>query len=135
MENMVSTHIYFLLTLVTDVLKLVTGYMNYIYIRLRLNPACNYLLVCRNGKQVSKLTNIFGRVVYEAIGKYINPTRYRQVKKTESIEKLNTSEQVNLSQDQKHTSAVAKIHYQKLKSEDVAAKAKKIMGKLRDKNE
>ena len=54
MENMVSAHIYFLLTLVTDVLKLVTGYMSYIYIRLRLNPACNYLLVCRNGKQVSK---------------------------------------------------------------------------------
>ena len=115
-----------------DSLTLVTGYMN--YIRPRLNPACNYLLVCRNGKQISKLTNIFGRVVYEAIGKYINPTRYRQIIETESIEKLNTSEQANLSQDQKHTSAVAKIHYQKLKSEDVAAKAKKIMGKLRDKN-
>ena len=53
-----------------DVLTLVTGYMN--YIRPRLNPACNYLLVCRNDKQISKLTNIFGRVVYEAIGKYIN---------------------------------------------------------------
>ena len=116
-----------------DVLTLVTGYMN--YIRPRLNPACNYLLVCRNGKQISKLTNIFGRVVYEVIGKYINPTRYRQIIETESIKELNTSEQANLPQDQKHTSAVAKIHYQKLKSEDVAAKAKKIMGKLRDKNE
>ena len=116
-----------------DVLTLVTGYMN--YIRPRLNPACNYLLVCRNGKQISKLTNIFGRVVYEAIGKYINPTRYRQIIETESIEKLNTSEQVNLSQDQKHTSAVAKIYYQKCKSEDIAAKANKIMDKLRDKNE
>ena len=115
-----------------DSLTLVTGYMN--YIRPRLNPACNYLLVCRNGKQVSKLTNIFGRAVYEVIGKYINPTRYRQIIETEIIEKLNTSQQANLSQDQKHTSAVAKTHYQKLKSEDVAAKAKKIMGKLRDKN-
>ena len=57
-----------------DVLTLVTGYMN--YIRPRLNPACNYLLVCRNCKQISKLTNIFGRVVYEAVGKYINPTSY-----------------------------------------------------------
>ena len=71
-----------------DVLTLVTGYMN--YIRPRLNPACNYLLVCRNGKQISKLTNIFGLVIYEAIGKYINPTRYRQIIETESIEKLNT---------------------------------------------
>ena len=78
-----------------DVLTLVTGYLN--YIRPRLNPACNYLLLCRNGKQISKLTNIFGRVVYEAIGKYINPTRYRQIVETESIEKLNTSEQANLS--------------------------------------
>ena len=71
-----------------DVLTLFTGYIN--YIRPRLNLACNYLLVCRNGKQISKLTNIFGRVVYEAIGKYINPTRYRQIIETESIEKLNT---------------------------------------------
>ena len=116
-----------------DVLTLATGYMN--YIRPLLNPACNYLLDCRNGKQISKLTNIFGRVVYEAIGKYINPTRYRQIIETEIIEKRNTSEQANLSQDQKHTSAVAKIHYQKRKSEDIAAKAKKIMDKLRDRNE
>ena len=61
--------------------------------------------------------------------------RYRQIIETEGIEKLNTSGQENLSQDQKHTSAVAKIHYQKRKSEDIAAKAKKIMDKLRDKNE
>ena len=40
-----------------DVLTLVTGYVN--YIRPSLNPVCNYLLVCRNGKQISKLTNIF----------------------------------------------------------------------------
>ena len=31
------------------VLTLVTGYMN--YRRPRLNPVCNYLLVCQNGKQ------------------------------------------------------------------------------------
>ena len=114
-------------------LTLVTGYMN--YIRPHLNPACNYFLVCRNGKQISKLTNIFGRIVYEAIGKYINPTRYRQIIETESIEKLDTSEQANLPQDQKHTSTVAKIHYLKRKSEDIAAKAKKIIDKRRDKSE
>ena len=71
-----------------------------------------------------KLTNIFGRIVFEAVGKYINPTRYRQVIETESIEKLDTSEETNLSPDQTHTSTVAKIHYQKRKSEDIAAKAK-----------
>ena len=39
-----------LLLFSVDVLTLVTGYMN--YIRPCLNPACNYLLVCRNGKQI-----------------------------------------------------------------------------------
>ena len=33
---------------------------------------------------ISKLSNIFGRVVFLAIGKYINPTRYRQIIETES---------------------------------------------------
>ena len=66
-----------------DVLTLVTGYMN--YVRRRLNPSCDYLLVYRNGKQISKLTNIFGRVVYEAIGKCINPTPYRQIIETEVL--------------------------------------------------
>ena len=90
------------------------------YIRPRLNPVCNYLLDCRNGKQISKLTNVFGRIVYEAIGKYISPTHYRHMIETESIEKLDTSEQANLSQDQKHSLTVGKIHYQKRKSEDIA---------------
>ena len=40
---------------------------------------------------------------------------------TESNEKLNTSEQANLSQDQKYTSAVAKMHHQKRESKDIAA--------------
>ena len=116
-----------------DVLTLVTGYAN--YKRPHINPACNYLLLCRNRKQISKLTNTSGRIVYEAIRKYINPTRYRQIIETESIEKLDTTEQANLSQDQKHTSTVAKRHYQKGKSEDIAAQAKNIMDKLRDKSE
>ena len=47
----------------------------------------------------------------------------------------NWIQQANLSQDQKHTSAVAKIHYQKRKSEDISAKVKKIMDKLPDKSE
>ena len=33
-----------------DMLTIVTGFMD--YIRTRLDPACNYLLVCRNGKQI-----------------------------------------------------------------------------------
>ena len=51
-----------------DVLTLIKNYIN--FIRPRLNPCCDYVLICRNGKQISKLSNIFGRVVFLAIGKY-----------------------------------------------------------------
>ena len=102
------------------------------YIRPRLNPVCSYLLICRNGKQISKLINIFGRIVYEAIGKYVNLAHYRHMIEAELIEKLDTSEQADLSQDQKRNSTVGKIHYQKRKSEDIAARAKKAKDKLQD---
>ena len=39
-----------------NVLTLVNCHLD--YIRPRLNPACNYLLVCKNGKQIFKLTNL-----------------------------------------------------------------------------
>ena len=113
-----------------DVLTLINNYIN--LIRPRLNPVCDYLLVCRNGTQISKLSDVFGRIVFQAIGKYINPTRYRQIVETESAENLNSTDQSNLTEDQKHTSNVAKIHYQKLRSESIALKAKKSFDKLCD---
>ena len=113
-----------------DVLTLIKNYIN--FIRPRLNPYCDYVLICRNGKQISKLSNIFGRVVFLAIGKHINPTRYRQIIETESAEKLTVDEQTYLSEDQKHTPNVAKIHYQKLRSENIAMKAKSCLEKLQD---
>ena len=79
-----------------DVLTLIKNYIN--FIRPRLNPCCDFVLICRNGKQISKLSNIFGRVVFLAIGKYINPTRYRQIIDTESAEKLTLHEQTCLSE-------------------------------------
>ena len=97
-----------------------------------MNPCCDYVLICRNGKQISKLSNIFGRVVFLAILKYINPTRHRQIIETESAEKLTLDEQTCLSEDQKHTSNVAKTHYQKLRSENIAMKARSYLEKLQD---
>ena len=67
-----------------------------------------------------------------AIGKYINPARYRQIIETESAEKRTLDEQTCLSEDQKHTSNVAKIHYQKLRSENIAMKARSCLEKLQD---
>ena len=113
-----------------DVLNLRKNYIN--FERPRLNPCCDYVLICLNGKQISKLSNIFGRLVFLAIGKYINPTRYRQINETESAEKLTLEEQKYLSEDQKHTSNVAKIHYQKLRSENIAMNAKLWLEKLQD---
>ena len=81
-------------------------------------------MICRNGKQISKLSNIFGRVVFLTIGNYINPTRQTQIIETESAAKRTVDEQICLSEDQKHTSNVAKIYYQKLRSENIAMKAK-----------
>ncbi|XP_057299140.1 uncharacterized protein LOC130629800 isoform X2 [Hydractinia symbiolongicarpus] len=114
----------------TDVLTLINEYID--NVRRRLNPTNDYLLVCRNGKQLTRISDVFGRIVYQAIGKYINPTRYRQIIETESVAHLETKEQAILSQDQKHTSQVAKVHYQKTESRNIAAKARLCMDKLRD---
>ena len=43
-----------------DVHTLIKNCIN--FIRPRLNPCCDFVLICRNGKQISKLSNIFGRV-------------------------------------------------------------------------
>jgi len=88
------------------------------FVRTKLTPKCDYLLICKNGNQLFNLGDIFGRMVYQAIGKYINPTRYRQIIETES------------AKDQKHTSNVAKVHYQKQISREVARKSNKCMQKL-----
>ena len=46
------------------------------YIRPLLNPLCGFFLVNRNGLQFFKLTNLMSKLVYDAIGKYIHPTRH-----------------------------------------------------------
>ena len=71
-------------------------------------------------------------ISFLAIRKYINPTRYRQIIETESAEKLNLDEQKCLSEDQKHTSNVAKINFQNLRSENIAMKARSYLETLQD---
>ena len=100
------------------------------FVRPKLTPKCDYLLVCKKGNQLSNLGDIFGRMVYQAIGKYINPTRYRQIIETESAKNLSPEEQSWISLDQKHTSNVAKVHYQKQKSREIAKKSRDCMEKL-----
>ena len=78
-----------------------------------LKPTCKYVLVNRNGKQFQKLTDLFSMLVFETIGKYIHPTRYRQIIETQSAEFIQPKEQKWISEDQKHSSNVALVHYQK----------------------
>ena len=60
------------------------------------------------------------KLVYQAIGKYIHPTRYRQIVETESAKKLCLEDQEYICLDQKHSSQVARIYYQKNTSRSVA---------------
>ena len=54
------------------------------HIRPLLQPRCNYVLVTRNGIQYSKLCDLMLVLVFQAIGKYIHPTRFRQIVEIES---------------------------------------------------
>ena len=95
-----------------------------------LNLQNDYLLLTRNGTQYKKLGNAMCKLVYRAIGKYIHPTRYRQIVETESAKKLCFEDQKNISLDQKHSSQVARIYYQKNSSRRVAVDGQISMRKL-----
>ena len=104
------------------------GYIS--YVRPLLKPQCDFVLVNRNGDQHGKLGEIMSKLVFDAIGKYIHPTRYRQIVETQSLNQLSSEEQRILSEDQKHSSAVAKVHYQKQRSCEVALKGHECLQKL-----
>ena len=72
-------------------MDLIDDYIN--HVRVSLEPKCNYILINRNGEQFSKLSALTSKLVFDAIGKYINPTRYRQIIETESSETLEAHEQ------------------------------------------
>ena len=100
------------------------------HVRPLLKPTCDFVLVTRNGVQHNKIGQMMSKMVFDATGKYIHPTRYRQIVETTSLQQLNSEEQDTISEDQKHSSVVAKVHYQKRRSRDVATKAHECMKKL-----
>ena len=93
-------------------MQVLDGYIT--FIRPFLKPDCDYVLVTRNGGQHSKSRQLMSKLVFDATGKYIHPTRYRQIIETASRQQLDSDEQDTISEDQKHSSVVAKVHYQKL---------------------
>ena len=95
------------------------------------HPKCNFILISKKGYQLSRLSDAVGKLVFDAIGKYIHTTLYRQIIGTESSETLDTTEQERISKDQKHSSHVAKIHYWKKRSRDLALKGQQCLKKLK----
>ena len=123
-----STFIFDTLIFTDDVLEIINLYLE--YVRPRLQPKCDYLLINTNGTQYQSLTSAMVMLVYQAIGKNINPTRYRQIIETESSDRLSVEEQRIISEDQKHSSRVAKVYYKKKQSRLVALEGKKCMEKM-----
>ena len=72
--------------------------------------------------------------MFDAIGKYIKPTRYRQIIETENSNCLDNEDQEWISEDQKHSSHVTRICYQKKRSRNVALKGQRCLKKLRGEN-
>ena len=58
------------------------------HVRPLLNPQNDYLLLTRNDIRYKNLGNAMCKLVYQAIGKYIHPTRYIQIVETESTKTL-----------------------------------------------
>ena len=112
-------------------MQILDGYIT--FVRPLLKPQCDFVLVTKNGNQLSKLGNEMSKLVFDAIGKYIHPTRYRQIVETQSLHAPDDKEHQLLSEDQKHSSVVAKVHYQKRRSREVAVKAYKCLQKLQEK--
>ncbi|CAH3173163.1 unnamed protein product, partial [Porites lobata] len=102
-------------------MQVLDGYIN--HIRPLLRPTCDFVLVTRNGGQHQKLGGLMSKLVFDATGKYVHPTRYRQIVETASSRQLSSSAQSTISEDQKYSSVVARVHYQKQRSREVASKA------------
>ena len=109
-------------------IQVLDGYID--HIRPHLKPTCDYVLVTRNGGQHNKLGELMSKLVFDAIGKYIHPTRYRQIVETVSSKKLSSNAQGTISEDQKHSSVVARVHYQKQRSREIATKAHEYLETL-----
>ena len=68
--------------------------------------------------------DVMNKLLFDAIGKFIHPTRYRQIVETQSLNLLTSKKQQILSEDQ--------VHYEKQRSREVAVKAHECLQKLQD---
>ena len=73
-------------------MQVLDSYINFVRPLLKLK--CEFVLVTRNGGQHSKLGDVMSKLVFDAIGKFIHPTRYRQIVETQSLKLLTSKEQI-----------------------------------------
>ena len=116
------------LVLTVDVMQVLDCYIT--TVRPLLSPTCEYLLLTCNGTQYTALGTAMSLLVHQAIGKSVNPTRYRQIIESQSALQLEATDRETISKDQKHSSQVAKRIYQKRLSREVAIDAKLCMRKI-----
>ena len=97
-------------------MQVLDSYIN--FVRLLLKPQCEFVLVTRNRGQHSNLGDVMSKLVFDAIGKFIHPTRYRQIVEKQSLNLLTSKEQQILSEDQKHSSAILRDPDLKFQAEE-----------------
>ena len=95
------------LTLEKNTINIIDDYIT--YIRPLSHPKCNFILISKKGYRLSRLSDAMGKLVFDAIGKYIYLTRYQQIIETKSSETLDTTEQEWIFEDQKHSCHVTKF--------------------------
>ena len=123
-----ATYAFDTIILSEDAMAILDTYIK--VIRPLTHPSCDFVLVTANGNQYTALGTAMSLLVFQAIGKVVNPSRYRQIVESESADKLNAEEREVISLDQRHSSSVAKRIYQKKLSRNVAADGRSCIQKL-----
>ena len=114
--------------LTDDCLSILDTYIK--VVRPLTHPSCEYIILTANGKQYTALGTGMSLLVYQAIGKLVHPSRYRQIVETESAGRLCAEDRDVITKDQRHTSGVAKRVYQKKLSRTVAEDGRTCFQKL-----
>ena len=123
-----ATYMFDTLILNDEVFRILDMYIT--AIRPKMGPKCDYLLISNTGRQYNSFTSAMTILVKQAIGKYVHPTRLRQIVETTSSERLTPEEQQAVTADQKHHSNVAQRCYKKKLSRQVAIKGRECMDKM-----
>ena len=123
-----GTYMFDTLIMDEETLKVIDMYTS--KIRPKMDPQCDFVLISTTGRQYTSFSVAMTLLVKEAIGKYVHPTRFRQIVETTSSERLNSSEQETVSADQKHHSNVARVSYKKKLSREVAVRGRECMEKM-----